>query len=198
MAVEDVYEVVVDMTVLGEHCVNVFKFRETVAETDTIPAENLALGFQAALIADWAALLSEDVQFNCIYVRRISPGPGVAFTVLETTPGEVVSQAIPSASGLVVTWYSATASKRGRGRNYFAGLPENAQQAGKLEADVIAAWTAFLATLMGTIAAGGGGAGSWQLCVWSDVDSIGRDVVTNVIRTNLGTMRTRRQRPGTS
>jgi len=198
MAVGDVYEVAVDMTVKGEHCVNVFKFRETVEETDTIPAENLALGYQAAIIAGWAALLSNEVQFNCIYVRRISPAPGVAFTVLLTDPGEEVSEAIPTTSALLITWYSETATKRGRGRNYFAGLPETSQAGGKLEGDVLAAWNAFGTLMLTPVVAAGGGTGVWALAVWSDVNAAAVDVVTRVVRTNLATMRTRRQRPGTS
>jgi len=198
MAVGDVYEVSVDYSVLGEHCVNVFKFRESVEETDDIPARNLALAFQAAAIADWAALLSEQVQFNCIYVRRISPTPSVAYTVLLTDPGEVVSEAIPTTSAVLITWYSTVASKRGRGRNYFAGLPENAQAGGKLEGDVLAAWQDLATTLMAAMGPAGGGTGVWALCIWSDILGAANDAVTNVVRTNLGTMRTRRQRPGTS
>lgn len=198
MAVGDVYELLVDYSVLGEHCVNAFKFRETVEETDDLPARNLALSFQTAVIADWAALLSNQAQFNCIYCRRISPTPGVAFTVLLSDPGEEVSEAIPTTSAVLMTWYSAVASKRGRGRNYFAGLPEIAQAGGKLEADVLAAWEDLAATIMATMPVAGGGTGNWALCVWSEVLSAANDVIASVVRTNLATMRTRRQRPGTS
>lgn len=198
MAVGDIYEVSVDMAVRGENCVNVFRFREAVEATLAVPAEEVAKGFQTAIIADWKALLSNQVKFNCIYARRIRPNPGVAYTVLLTDEGEEVSEAIPTTSALLITWYSALADKRGRGRNYFAGLPETSQAGGALESDVLAAWQAFAATLATQFPAGGGGGGEYALCVYSDADVTGRDVITQVVRTNLGTMRSRRTRPGTS
>lgn len=198
MAVGDVYEVVVGSRILGEYCENVFRFRETVGETDTIPAQNLALGFQTAIIPDWAALVSDQMEFACIYARRISPTPGIAFTVLETTVGTQVGEALPTTSAILLSWLTALATKRGRGRTYFSGAPEDSQAGGKLEAGVLAAWQAFGDTLITAIPAGGGGTGEWELAVWSEVDSLARDVIAAVVRTNLATMRSRRQRPGTS
>jgi len=198
MAVNDVYEVSVDYSVLGEHCVNVFKFRETTESTDEVPAKSLADGFAASLIPLWAVLLSDQVLFNCVFVRRISPGLGVPFTKLVTDPGEVASEAIPTTSAVVISWYSNTGGKSKRGRNYFAGAPENAQAGGKLEAGVLAAWESFALDMQAPLAAGGGGTGEWELCVWSQLLETAIDVKTAVVRTNLGTMRTRRQRPGTS
>lgn len=198
MAVGDVYEVVVCGDVKGEHVQNVFRLKETVEETDDVPAENLALGIQTAWIPDWKALLSEDFAFNCIYVRRIAPAPGIAFTVLLTDVGEVVSDAIPSTSALLISWYTNLATKRGRGRNYFAGLPENAQEGGLLAATELAAWQALGVLIRGSVPAGGGGSGSWELGVWSEILAAIQDVKTSVVRTNLASMRSRRQRPGTS
>lgn len=198
MAVNDVYEVSVDYSVLGEHCVNVFKFRETTESGDEVPAKSLADGFAASLIPGWVTLLSNQVLMNCIYARRISPSFDVPFTKLISDPGEVVSEAIPTTSALVISWYSNTGGPRKRGRNYFAGLPENAQAGGKLESTVLAGWEAFALDMQAPLAAGGGGSGEWELCVWSTVDQSAIDVKTAVVRTNLGSMRTRRQRPGTS
>jgi len=196
MAVNDIYEVSVDYSVLGEHCVNVFKFRESTECTDEVPAKSLADGFAATLIPLWAVLLSEQVLFNCVYARRISPGIGVAFTKLVTDPGEVVSEALPTTSAVLISWYSNTGGARKRGRNYFAGAPENAQAGGKLEGGVLAAWESFALDFQAPLA--GVGTGEWELCVWSEAGLSAIDVKTAVVRTNLATMRSRRQRPGTS
>lgn len=198
MAVGDVYQVAVDYVVRGEHCVNVFGFRETTECPDDIPAGSLGRAFQDALIAAWAALLSDETQFACIYTRRVSPGPGVAFTVLETTVGDVASEALPTTSALVMSQYSALGGKSKRGRNYFAGLGESSQAGGSLEGGVLAAWEAFAADLRTPIAGVGGDGGEWELAIWSPKLGSAVDVKSSVIRTNLGTMRSRRQRPGTS
>jgi hypothetical protein len=123
----------------------------------------------------------------------------VAYTHLLTDVGEEVGESIPTTSALICTWLTQLASKRGRGRTYFCGLPESSQAGGKLEGDVLAAWQA-LATLILTQFPGGAGdsTGEFALCVWSEVNGTAQDVKTSVVRTNLGTMATRRQRPGTS
>lgn len=198
MAVGDVYQVAVDYAVLGEHCVNVFGYRETTECTDDIPAGSLGRAFEDALIDTWAALLSDQVQFSCIYTRRVAPGPGVAFTVLSTVAGDVASESLPTTSALVISQYSALGGKSKRGRNYFAGLGESSQAGGKLESGVLAAWEAFAADLRSPIAGVGGDSGEWELAIWSPKLGTAIDVKSSVIRTNLGSMRSRRQRPGTS
>jgi len=198
MAVGDIYEVLVDYSVLGEHCVNAFKFREITECTEDVPAKAVAEGFEDAIIDAWAALLSNQVLFNCIYARRIHPGPGVAHTTLLAVAGDEVGEALPTTSAILISWYTNLGGKSKRGRNYFAGAPETSQAGGKLEAGVVAAWEAFAATMSDPVPAIGGATGEWELCVWSDVLGSATDVKTSVLRTNLGTMRTRRQRPGTS
>lgn len=196
MAVGDIYSVVVDSVVKGEHCQNELHFREVTAETDTIPAENLAEGFVTAVEADWLACLSDQAALACVYVRRVKPTPGVAYTRIWNVVGTVADEPIPTTSAAVVSWYTTTAGKRTRGRNYFPGLPESFQDGGLLEGAAITAIQTLADTLMDVIAAGAGGTGEWELCVYSRVNGTGVDVESNVVRSNLGTMRTRRQRPG--
>lgn len=198
MALNDVMEAVVSARVKGEYVQNVFHLKETTASTDPIPAKALAEAIQAVWLPDWAALVSTDVEFACCYVRRIKPAPGVAYTLLLTNVGAVASDAVPTGSALIVTWYSGLASKRGRGRTYFAGLPEEAQDAGLLAAAVVGDWE-DLADLIATIlVAQGGGVGAWELGVYSEVNAAIADTIARSVRTNLGSMRSRRQRPGTS
>ncbi len=109
MAVGDVYEVAVDYNVLGEHCTNVFKFRETTECVETIPAKAIADAFAATMLPLWAAVVSEQLNFDCVYARRIAPAAGVAFTKLVDVPGDVVSEAVPTTSALLISWYSNSA-----------------------------------------------------------------------------------------
>jgi len=198
MAVGDIYEVVVQQNVKGEFVNNSFHVQETDACTDMLPAETLALAVQDAWIDDWAALLSEETVFAGIYARRVRPAPGPTFTVLDTSPGDVADEAIPSCSALLVSWVTNLASKSGRGRTYFAGLPESAQNGGSLAAASVAGWEAFATLLKQTFPAIGAGTGEWALCVYSRKLLSAEDILMGVVRSNLATQRKRRQRPGTS
>lgn len=198
MAVGDIYEAVVQYKVRGEYINNSFHLQETDACTDMIPAESLALALQDAWIGDWAALLSEEAVFSGIYTRRVRPVPGPTFTVLDTTPGGVNDEAIPSAASLLISWVTNLATKSGRGRNYFAGLPESSQNGGSLAAGSVAAWVTFATMLKDAVDGIGGATGSWALCVYSRKLVAAEDILMGVVRSNLATQRKRRQRPGTS
>jgi len=198
MALNDVLQATVEMRVAGEYCANVLHYREAVGSTDDVPAKSLAEAIVATIIPDWAALISEQVIFACCYVRRIRPTPGITYTALLTTPGEVVSEAIPSSSALVVSLASEVATKRGRGRIYFAGLPESSQAGGSLEGTVVAGWEALAALLIDPLVATGGNTGEWQLGVYSRSAVEINDALVTVVRSNLAQQRGRRQRPGTS
>jgi hypothetical protein len=196
MAVNDVYEVTVDTVVKGEHCQNVLHYIETVGETDPIPAENLALGFVAAVEAAWLACLSDQSTLACVYVRRVEPAPGVAFTHIWNAVGTVADEPIPTTSAAIITWYTLTAGKRTRGRNYFAGTPESFQDGGLLEAAALALLATLADELSTPIVAGGGGTGTWAMAIYSRSNATAVDVATSVVRSNLATQRGRRQRPG--
>lgn len=196
MAVADIYELTLGYRVKGEYVENVLHYREKTAETALIPAQELALGFQAAVIPGLVALLSNQAVLSCIYVRRISPTAGVTHTELLSDAGEVVSEAIPSASALVISWYGALAGDRRRGRTYLAGLPETAQAGGSITDAARAAFQAFANDMLVDLAAGGAGVGVWELATWSQVGLHAEVALVATVRTNLAQQRRRRQRPG--
>jgi len=194
MAVNDWYEITTDMTVQGEHVYNVMNFRETVECTEDVPAQELVEAFDAANTTAWAALLAELTVINCYYCRRIHPTPSVAYTLIKNIQGDVADDPLPSASALLISWYGLTASARHRGRNYFAGVPENVQSGGLLEAAAITAWQTFAALLITPVV--GGATGTWEMGIWSRASVAGVDARVAVVRSNMATMRSRRQRPG--
>lgn len=198
MAVNDVYQVTTSYRVRGEFCEQVMAYRESVACTDDVPAQSLATAFVAAILPDWAALVSSQLEFACVYARRIRPTPGIAFTLLDTTIGTVASEAIPSSSALVMSLLTAVASKRGRGRSYFGGLPETSQAGGSLESTVLTGWNALGTLMLDPVIGGGGDTGEWLLGVYSKAAVQINDALAFVVRTNLAQQRGRRQRPGTS
>jgi len=196
MAVNDVYEVTFTIDVKGETCFCVGHYRESGACTDLIPAQSLLEALQAAFFTDWAAINAVQTVIACAYARRIDPTPGVAYTLISNLAGDVAVDALPTTSACIVTWYSAIAGKRTRGRTYLPGLPEDAQDGGLLEDAAIAAIQDLAALMIGPIAAVGGDTGEWKRAVWSELNLTDADVIAAVVRSNLGTMRSRRQRPG--
>jgi hypothetical protein len=198
MAVGDVYEVNFQAKVRGEFVNNVLHLVETQECTDMVAAHSLATALLAQWIPDWAALLSQDVVFAAIYARRIKPTFGPTHTELVTTPGGVAEDAIPSGSALVISWVTATASKSGRGRTYFAGVPEDAQAGGSITTAAATSWDDFAELLQGNVDAETGDTGQWALAVYSRKNQLAYDIITHSVRTNLAQQRGRRQRPGTS
>lgn len=194
MALNDVYEVSIDLTVKGEHCVNIWHLREITACMDLIPAKTIGAAVIADWLPDWAVELSDECTFNCVYVRRVLPTPGIAFTSLCAIVGGISSEPIPTTSAGVVSLYSDTAGPSSRGRKYLAGLPENGQNGGLLETAKVTALEALMAIIMTTLA--GSVTGEWSLTVYSPKLNTDDLVIATIVRTNLGTMRTRRQRPG--
>jgi len=198
MAVNDVYQLSADYKVRGEYCTQVFHYRESVECTDDVPAQSLAEAFAAVIIPEWAALVSSQLEFACLYCRRIRPTSGIAYTHLITTPGGVASEAIPSSSALVMSVLTNLATRRGRGRSYFGGLPETSQAGGSLESTVLADWQALGTLLLDPVLGSGGDTGEWVWGVYSRSAVAIQDALTYVVRTNLAQQRGRRQRPGTS
>jgi hypothetical protein len=85
---------------------------------------------------------------------------------------------------------TTSATRRGRGRVFIGPLNSLAMQTtdGTVNTDRLAmvtnAWAAFVAD---SVTANG-----WGLVVWSDLDSLARDVVSSSVRDSLAVMRSRR------
>lgn len=195
MAVNDVYEVVIGGRVRGEWCESTIHLREEVASLLDIPSEGVASSVDTVWCSTLAPLLSlDEAVLDCIYARRIAPTPGVPWTRLINRIGEVVGDALPSNSAVVVSWVTALGGGRKRGRNYIYGISEAYQNGGNLVIGArtdLETWVSDLMALWGP-----GGASSYRLCVWSALNVTAQDVIGGIVRTNLGVMRSRRPRPG--
>lgn len=197
MAVGDVYEVTISGRVNGEYCENIIHLREVVGATAPIPASEVCDSALLSWAADLAPLLATSfTKLQCIYARRIHPTPGVAFTKLIALDGEEGTDPVPAGTGLVVSWATALGGRSKRGRSYIFGIPETFQNGGNITEPCLTAFNAWVASVMA--AWGPTGASDYRLCVWSALLSTSEDVVAGIVRTNLGSMRSRRQRPGTA
>jgi len=145
MAVGDVFRIQVFQNVGSELTMNVLHARCTVSETTNVVDE--ADGLAEMAMATYNALkveLSEDWRVTNIVVHKLTaPGGVPANFVLgagESIIGSIESEIIPSASAVLLSHYTSTADRSGRGRTYLPGLPESSQNEGQL---VEARWAAF-------------------------------------------------------
>jgi hypothetical protein len=95
----------------------------------------------------------------------------------------------PSGVGLCVTWRSAIANRRGRGRTFIAPLPAQWYQSDGTILDVnLATVRTAASALVSTSLADGNGA----IQVFSHVDQIGRDIVTASVTDRVAFLSSRR------
>lgn len=204
MAVDDLYAIDFFQAVHGNSVMSTAFYYESISATTPgdVP-ENLATQF-AAVVADvWAAVLSEDWSASAISVRRLAPSPinpfSIAAVAAEAIVGAIVSEAVPSNAPMVVTKYSGTVSRRGRGRWYQSGIPENAQDCGQILAASFGAFQTAANSFASWLTEPAG-AGEWRPCVVSYAvpgPPLFSEILFCTARPNLANQRGRRSPPAT-
>jgi hypothetical protein len=202
MAIGDVYKLSFFQTVHGNPVMSVMHFLETIAPSDfDLVASSLAGWFHDDFAANLATILSEDWVGVGVQVYRVKPGPmnpySTNFTGAGALVGEIVSEAIPSNSPLVVSWYTDLPSKRGRGRWYQSGIPESWQDCGQIIDANFGTIVAAFSNIDETVEEAGAGAGRWRACVYSRINDSGEAIQSYTVRPNLANMRPRRSPPST-
>jgi len=195
MAANNIWELTACTRVEGQRCVNVFHFREETAGTTVPEAKAVAVMFDTIFHPLWAACVSEDLEFECYYVRRVQPQPGLTFLLQATVPilGQVAEEAVPSNASACMALKSALANKHGRGRKYFAGVPESHQQAGKLSIAALALWDTFANEFEDEVGHTGPGGELYRAVVYSRAQLTAEDIIIADMSPSIATMRSRRQ-----
>lgn len=125
----------------------------------------VAGGFAAA----WQGLMSNEATITCVKIQKVSPAPlGTTKLFFSSLAGGVSDEALPSNVAALIAHHGATGGRRGRGRNYFAGIPEGSAQGGRL----ISSAFNLLQQLADVLAVPNGNAtvGIWELLVYSKAD----------------------------
>lgn len=203
MAVNDIYRIEVYQNIGSELTLNVFHLRETVSVTPPERGADTCIQIAADLYALWADIMSEDWRVTTIKARRVAPSGGIPQTVVfggaEAIIGTLESEVVPSQAAILMSLYSDTSDRTGRGRQYLPGCAESAQNEGQLtEAAynvVDTSLTDFYEAEKGPIA---GGTGKYRFNIWAAprVGSGDYDVQTAYMHPNLATQRRRRNFPG--
>lgn len=194
MPANDVWEATVVQRLAGQRVVNVFHFKETVGISPPFPARNVAQMFEAEFKDVWRAMVSEDVAFDCCYVRRVQPAPTVPYLLLFTAPnlGLIAEDSIPGNASACLSFHSDLATKNGRGRKYIAGIPEGGQDSGLMDAPQLALCDAFADLFRDEDHAGPDG-GTFKACVYSRATLAGEIIKQADFSPSIATMSSRRQ-----
>lgn len=168
MAVGDIYKLAAKGNLYGTRCVNVFHFRLDGAPSGGTEPEDLNGAFAASILPPWIACISDQMTIGCVEIINITdPGGNPAsFLLTAGNVGLVEEPALPANKVAVATLYTANYSRNGRGRKYFAGVPEPHEGDNALAQGVKTNWES-LATALVSGVTGGPGSGTWQHCVWS-------------------------------
>lgn len=158
-----VYELTVYQMLAGIQVVNTLKLRDVDGFGH---APELAQDFATNIIPTWKNILSNHISFQSVVARSLMPNTGEMATVSLTGTGAAGVGCYPVVCAGVITWRSALAGRRYRGRMYLAGLVYTDG------ADAIFSAgnqnnMATLANAIKTRYVTNAAANKWQLGVWS-------------------------------
>ncbi len=203
MALLDVYRIEVWQNVGSEPTMNVLHLLETVAETGGDPPALHPVQAAVELYDAISAELSEDWRVIMINARRVSPTGGIPYTIVlggaEAIVGAIASEIVPSGAAVLVSHYTDTASRDGRGRTYLPGLPESSQNEGQfVEARFAALQTIVEMEFEGEKTPATATDGRYRFMVFGGGASPTLDYVirSSILRPNLASQRRRRAFPG--
>jgi len=161
----DVYKAALVGTLFGQEVVVTSYWRQSGANTSDADSRTaLASAIGTSCNGNMAPQLSNSLVFNTAQIRDVVPFGdtvgGVDYTGGDFPfPGSVTtSVAAPPSTAVVTRKRTAVLGRKGRGRNYWPGVPMGSTSIGQLTSGAFAAWTtawtAFLQTL--TLSSGGG------------------------------------------
>ena len=154
-AVNDILLTTIQGTLFAQRTITTFHWKVATIQPE-VNLQNLLLGFNTLLLAEWQAMLSEDWLGDITTIRRLSPSPTRTFTEsIAGTNGTVADDSLPPSTAGVISRFGNGASKSNRGRIYVPAVPEAWHLAGQLTAAGVAAYDAFRPVLDLTADLGG-------------------------------------------
>ena len=173
----DVYRLTVNSAMYGSRIANVFHYK---VDTDALSGTNEAdiiERFKAGVLPDWINILSNDFVIDCLTVSKL--GAGAAAPVVEVLSsgnvGTVAEDALPPNKCYLVSFQSATFTRRGRGRKFLAGVPESYEDDNCIEA-AFKTDCELVAIAMANDLTGGSGGGTYSAAIWSQVAGSAQNV----------------------
>ncbi len=194
MAIGDIYQLSVNQALHGVELANVYNFEQL---SDVTPGTEPENSLMEAWVEDISGLMvamnASAWSITCLTCIKVRPTGGVRFTRATTLPGSIAGEANNANTACVGTLYSALAGPRGRGRNWYSGMPVNAASAGRLDQAALTAFNTFLDALIAIISWSADNA-DFIIRIISGIDAIIRPVDQRQARVRLRYLKSRRNR----
>jgi len=179
----------------GEWCTTRLHFLETLACTDTLACESLALKVNGALLPKIAAAAGQGWHSRYTYTCKVKGARSIPDHEVAAYSGAATGNVGPPSAGVIFTLYSGNDADYQRGQCVLPIASEFWSAAGLIADGAPALYEEIRVALMGTYNAIGPRTGQWRVCLYSNQLETGRPVIAVVLRPNLGARETRRQRP---
>lgn len=192
MAINDVYRAAIASQVNGVNCLNVFHFIQIDADGAEVPPDSLKAALETILLPVWVPMISPQVSIDSVIIRKILPSGSqpFAYSLASGTGTHAGTQAMPANLAVVNTHYTTVLSKRGRGRVYYAGIPQTMVDASVPKAAWVSLFGTFITVLKAQIQDAGSGI-NWQWVHYSPTDNAVRVITHTEQRMQLRTLRER-------
>lgn len=191
MGVGDIYQLAVDQALHGVLLTNVLHVEQLIGGSGD-DEDDLFAAFKEDSLPTWKLAVSAQLSFTCLRARQVS-GVGSfaeALEVLAAQQGILLGEALPANNVAVVSWYSETYSKSGRGRSYLSGCRiEDEDENTWVEAQFILLETMSL-LLGGTWTDSVSGA-SFARTIWGGSPATAKDIVKREVRPQVRKLRGR-------
>jgi hypothetical protein len=167
MAVGDKYMVACQGSVYGITAVNVFHFEETSVTSDQFAALAVCEAFIEDIVPKWMLAVSSDYTLHCVTAQKLGAGVATPQAINPTTGnvGDRSGPSLPCNQVVCVSIYTATPTKRGRGRHYFSGIAMTDEEDNAISVDLANLFDTFGQQLTEPINESGGG--QWMPVIYS-------------------------------
>lgn len=177
----DIYRASMLTEVNGVQTVNVMHWQEQTVGTNPNREEEvknlLTVSAGSGDFANtWQTIMSDAAIISCVKVQKVFPLPeSTAKHFFVNVPGTAGSTPAPSNLALVIRQYSSVATKRGRGRSFFAGLDEVVLDGGNYITALVSILTVFTEQYYLGFTTGDGSV--YTASIYSKQDDVYRDCV---------------------
>lgn len=193
MAINDIYSLSIDSTVHNVVCTNVAHYKVVADGSGSDPAQALKDAWDETVKASWLACLQDDVRLFCMRIRQVTPAsePEKVFTLDVTyTGGQSPGESIAASSVMIISFYSELYTKRGRGRMFLSGCPEDSEKKGQVTAAQIVL-NETLGTKVRDNITETTTSSTWQQVIYHADTELFDDIVRTESRSILGSHRSR-------
>jgi len=191
MPVNDIYRATIAQSINGVHVANVMHFQQLDDEGSEVPEDSLKAALETIILPVWVPMLSNDAVIQDCAIKRVLPTPDQPFVYsFSGGTGTVAQESEPPNLAVVATIYSNDNSRKGRGRNYFAGIASTLIQGAVPKASFVSLFATFKAALMSAFQDAGSSV-RWTITHYSPFDDAYSPVVHIEQRMQLRVLRSR-------